>query len=203
MVANITNAFTPLVVLNSPFNSSYGDPSSQTSFLGNGANFTFPAYNGSVWGFFDRVNWSIYAGVGSSGYAVHCSSTFFPRVTSSVEEGGYPLGSYSNDSAEPSYFQLPGTGGPVYYSNGFYHETASISTCGTGSVVRGLTSLSFTVSIPFPYHGTQHLVNATIYQHTDFRYVFPSNGGSWAVDNLSAPEGPGGGWAFSYLGPCA
>ena len=35
-----------------------------------------------------------------------------------------------------------------------------------------------------------------------FHYVFPANFGTWQVDNLSAPGGSGGGWAFSYS-PCS
>jgi hypothetical protein len=34
-----------------------------------------------------------------------------------------------------------------------------------------------------------------------YHYTFPANFGIWEVDNLSAPGGPGGGWAFSYE-PC-
>ncbi|MGC2034334.1 MAG: hypothetical protein WA761_02675 [Thermoplasmata archaeon] len=35
-----------------------------------------------------------------------------------------------------------------------------------------------------------------------YTYTFPANFGTWQVDNLSAPGGPGGGWAFSYS-PCS
>lgn len=202
VVANITDALTPLVVLNSPFNTTRADWSTQTSYLGNGTNFTFPAWNGSVWGFFNLDNWSIQIGAGSSQSGTACTSTFFARVTSSKPQIGVPLGSYLNDSAEPTYFRLNGTSGPVYYSNGFSRETFSVSTCGKGSLPRGLTSQYLVVTLPFTYRGVQHTVDATIVQETSFRYVFPGGAGSWAVDNLSAPGGPGGGWAFSYLGPC-
>jgi hypothetical protein len=57
------------------------------------------------------------------------------------------------------------------------------------------------VEIPFPYDGSIRVVNATVTVTADFEYTFPSDSGVWGVDNLSAPGGPGGGWAFSYT-PC-
>lgn len=203
-MANVTDALTPLVLLNSPYNTTRADWSTQTSYLGNGTNFTFPAWNGSVWGFFNRDNWSIQVGTGTPISGNLCDSVFFARVTASTPEGGVPLGNYLNDSAEPATYQLAGTGGPIYFSNGFDRETLGESTCNdNGPLVEQFTSTHLTVEIPFTYLGSQHLVNAIIPQETTFRYVLPNNAGTWAVDNLSAAGGPGGGWAFSYLGPCS
>jgi len=34
-------------------------------------------------------------------------------------------------------------------------------------------------------------------------YWFPPDFGTWQIDNLSAPGGPGGGWAFNFVGHCS
>jgi len=58
-------------------------------------------------------------------------------------------------------------------------------------------SVSFRIDL-----GNQSFWIATELPFTEqYHYSFPANFGTWQVDNLSAPGGSGGGWAFSYS-PC-
>ena len=205
-LVNVTNALVPVVLLNSPFNSTRGEASEQTSYLGSGVNLTFPAWNGSVWGFFNTTNWTIRQGTGPSGAG--CSSVYFATETSERPEIGLTLGTFSNDSGEPSNLTLndsssPTAGGSIHFWNGFYTPSFSISTCGTGSELRTVTSDHLTIGINFQPGGNSESLNVTIEQSTVYQYEFPANAGTWAVDNLSAPGGPGGGWAFDFVSPCS
>ncbi len=90
------------------------------------------------------------------------------------------------------------------YSNGFTTENMpNITTCGSStSVVESTTSDYLAMKFAFNDSGTIRYVpyDLTIIVDT-FTYTFPANFGTWEVDNLSAPGGPGGGWAFAYY-PC-
>jgi hypothetical protein len=206
VIANVSNALTPYVLLNSPWNADRSNWSTQSSYIGNGMTFTYYAWDGTVWGSFNETNWTVRVGQGSESSGPPCDSRFYAAGTPSRQYGGgnFPLGSFANDSNEPSYLRLNASvnGGPIYYWNGFYRATSRISTCdNAGPQSVQFTSNHLTVGIPFTYGGQSIVLNVTIYQHTVFRYVFPVNAGTWLVDNLSAPGGPGGGWAFSYS-PC-
>ena len=203
VIANVTNAITPLILLNSPYGTTRATWSAQTSYLGNGTNFTLHAWNGSVSAYYVKVNYTIRGGVGNPASGSSCSSRYFATPSSRTGGIGLSLGPYQNDSLEPSEF--PTANGSVvaaHYWNGFYTETSVVSTCGIGaSTIETVTSTHLTVSVAFSFDGSIHTANATLSQNTTFHYTFPSNTGVWAVDNLSASAGPGGGWAFSYS-PC-
>jgi|GEM_PF-1387160 hypothetical protein len=209
VVANVTDALTPGVVLNSPYGAPYSDQSSVTTYLGNGAYLTDFSWNGSVWGVFDFANWTIYQETGTSNGSVACDKQFVALEEATPIGDILPLGMYANDSGEPGFFQIndssyggPVSGGPIYYWNAFYHQTSKLSTCGTNESIQRVTSDHVDVGVPFTYQGSTHMVNATVPEQSTFHYIFPAGLGSWSIDNLSAPGGPGGGWAFSYLGPC-
>lgn len=203
IVAIVNDTETPAVLLNSPWDASRADSSTANLRLGNGTVETFFAWNGSVWGAYNVTNWTVRIGIETRSNGPSCSSTFF--LSREQPGGGVALtpGFYMNDSQEPGYIRVgnPLTI-PVYYWNGYYHQTFQVSTCGSGPVFRNLTSDRITVGVPFTYHGVNETVNVTLPALNSYGYVFPADGGTWAVDNLSAPGGPGGGWAFSYLGPC-
>jgi hypothetical protein len=212
VVAIVTDAATPETLLNSPFEANRSDWSTGSTYQGNGTYATDYAWNGSVWGSFLFANWTIRVGQGLSTGAVACTQLFFASEGVPYSGGTVPLGNvsgYVNDSGEPGFWQIndsssggPVSGGPIYYQNGFYRETTQISTCGLATVSRTAVSNQFVVGVPFTYQGESHVVNATLFEQTSYHYEFPANDGTWAIDNLSAPGGPGGGWAFSYLGPC-
>lgn len=100
---------------------------------------------------------------------------------------------------------LPSNPGPVTFSDRFtVANSANISTCGRGPASLPLvTSHNLTLWVSFTSGGLTRVmaIQAPIIDST-FHYWFPANFGSWQVDNLSAPGGPGGGWAFSYS-PCS
>lgn len=122
-----------------------------------------------------------------------------------------------SDSSEPAQFNISIWGGPgssgvtsVIYHNGFYFPNApDVSTCGGLSVTLRIGSSWLDLQVPFVSDGHVQVVNIIspggfgYDQFTaNFSYTFPANFGTWAVDNLSAAGGPGGGWAFNFLGPC-
>jgi hypothetical protein len=197
-------SLTPLMLLNSPYNGS----SNGTIPVENGSrDLTIFANNsGGVWGYFERMDWTVRIGQPSDGSVASCDQTFYPSPRDDWTSDLLPLfnsslPSYLNDSQEPSSVQISGSGGPTYFYNQFYQATSKLSTCGTNASVQSVKSNHILVGVEFQYSGVSHVVNVTLDLSTSYRYVFPANGGIWEIDNLSAPGGPGGGWAFSYS-PC-
>jgi len=193
---------TPWVGVNSPYlgmaNGSYTFYNTTT---GGGGTFGYgPARNGTVLGFAADAEWTIFSAAGTNcvgGY--RGSPSYFYEGTGTWV--WLVLSNLTNDSQEPAFFvNLSGTT-PVYANNSFYHATGTVSTCGQGGKSLGLTAARIWVSVPFEYEGLTHFLNTTIPIIAHYQYYFPPDGGVWEVDNLSAPGGPGGGWAFSYS-PC-
>jgi len=131
-----------------------------------------------------------------------------PFVASVVLVGGIWLGTQimgpgnRSDAAEPTVLlDYPSN---ISFANGFdAANSANISTCGGPAQTAALTSNFLTLWVTFASGGTAHSVSFEVPIATDqFSYTFPADFGTWAVDNLSEPAGPGGGWAFDYLGPC-
>ena len=107
-----------------------------------------------------------------------------------------------SDRQEPNVL-YPGYANIVYFSNGFQAANSqNISTCGGSSQSIPVSSMHLTLWAHFTSGGANHTApfNVPIVVSA-FHYWFPANFGTWQVDNLSAPGGPGGGWAFSYS-PC-
>ncbi len=152
-----------------------------------------PVENQTVWG---------------PGTNVHCQEPF---ALSFRYQGGIALGLYilrpgnRTDREEPSTLNYTPYAGDVdvYLSNGFgTANTENISTCGgPAKWSSSMASSSLTIGFPIAV-GSHNLIVPYNFPFTQvFRYSFPANFGTWQVDDLSAPGGPGGGWAFSYS-PC-
>lgn len=153
--------------------------------------------------------------VNGLGADTYCTSPFAVSVDlhGGQFQGGSPLvppPSNMSDIGEPrvSYLLWEGPNGSVerptaYYENGFtVSNMPNISTCGGPAQVRVSVSKSLTLWYPYNDTGTVRLVPVTTTTVVNtYTYVFPANFGTWEVDNLSAPGGPGGGWSFAYS-PC-
>jgi hypothetical protein len=90
------------------------------------------------------------------------------------------------------------------FANGFENQnTGSISTCGgpARSVFVAVPGLSLWLHLDSADRNASVSFELPIVS-LEFHYVFPPNAGIWQIDNLSAPGGPGGGWAFAYS-PCS
>ena len=108
-----------------------------------------------------------------------------------------------SDQHEPNVL-FPGYANTIYFSNGFQAANSeNISTCGGPAQSLPLvTSNYLTLWAHFASGGQNYTIPFTLHLvESQFHYWFPANFGMWQVDNLSAPGGPGGGWAFSYS-PC-
>jgi hypothetical protein len=124
--------------------------------------------------------------------------------------GGYVLGApilgqgNTSDSHEPTslgYWTYPGDVN-LTIANGFVGSNSGpVSTCGTVSSSNFTGSVQFVVRIPVTSGGLNYSVPYLLPIQETFHYWFPGNFGRWQIDDLSAPGGPGGGWAFSYS-PC-
>jgi hypothetical protein len=203
VVAAYNYTLTPSLVLNSPYLGSasgiyhaHDDPA-----LGNGS-FVFPATNGDVWGFFENYRWVISTGSPARS-GISCAGVFLARGTL-LGGGGLSLmaSGMRNDSTEPTQVGDNGTSYAVIdYNNSFARATNFVSTCGTNPKSVTFSSDRIDIGIPFQLNGTNESVQVSVYPSMTFSYTFPADTGVWQVDNLSAPGGPGGGWAFSYL-PC-
>ena len=176
--------------------------------------------NGTVWGGF----WQVIAEVSplqnqtvwGPGTNLRCAAPFTVRLLTVGRpqvytgeifnwHGGPLFGPNStSDSSEPTSYNLSSSanGSSLYFSNGFYSANAqNVSTCGGRAQSIPVQSSQFTVWVPYSSSGKSTAIPFTIPSLQRFSYSFPANFGTWQVDNLSAPGGPGGGWAFSYS-PC-
>jgi hypothetical protein len=215
----------PEALVNAPYG---GIGSVNSSWSDNPAWFTtgsgFPgtgASNGSVAGAFLQVNVSIDAlsnvTVPGLGQDTPCGDTFQVELPMVVSGGTYTGGIFDypwepqfgpgalSDRLEPRMVNLttyPGDASP-FFSNGFSAPNmGNISTCGLPTQQFHAESYFLTVWIQFTLGGLVHLQPLDLPYNQSFNYHFPGGFGTWAVDNLSTLGGPGGGWAFDYLGPC-
>lgn len=205
VLARVDDALTPILLLNAP----YGGSASGTVPIENGTQqLTITANDsGGVWGVFERMDWSIRGAEASGGTLSKCTGTYFVSLADRWSSDVLPLfdsstPAYTNDSAEPTSLPINGTAGPVFFTNGFDATSGAVSTCGKAASFQNATSSRIDVSVSFQSDGVSHIASTTVDVTTHYEYEFPANVGSWAIDNLSAPGGPGGGWAFSYA-PCS
>ena len=227
-VAKLTNYYIPAVLVNSPYGGqAWGNGTFPATFPGiwNGpppagvtnVSYGTGALQGQALGALFSVNVSVYSLANVTewgpGTSARCSYAFEAVLLSPglyAEAGGGILGANNaSDSSEPPYALIyEGTQSQVrsvLFDNAYGDaNVAAISTCGGPS--RSLTPiLSSYLSVWFPVtvQGKNLTVPFVIPVAESYHYWFPANFGTWDVDNLSAPGGPGGGWAFSYVGPCA
>ncbi len=206
----------PIVLINAPYGgNATGNGSLPTGFLGPYMNLPSAtgtnAMNGTVAG----VLWHLWVNVSSTqneltwgaGSNERCSQPFSVtlRPTTSQPPESYAGGlidrALKSDAGEPQiYDPFPSPD----LSNGFTSANSEeISTCG-GPAQSLHIPLEFdpvTVGVWFDYNGVNTTTPFVLPLTQSYHYAFPANFGTWQVDNLSAPGGPGGGWAFDYT-PC-
>jgi hypothetical protein len=205
VVAVDSHTETPYLLLNSPFNGSaqgefrvWNNSSGNASWWGE----IDYAQNGTVTDQFRDLQWTVYQAV-PSGAGVSCTGLYFAGSRDSGSGGVNEYGPYVNDSSEPTWSGDNGTSyARVNFNNSFYRATQFVDTCGAGQERLGLASTHLSITIPVEIDGQGIPISTTVNVLSNYTYTFPANGGVWAVDNLSAPGGPGGGWAFSYT-PCS
>lgn len=219
----LTQEYVPAVLVNSPYGGrAWGNGTLPANYPGvwNGpppvgvtkVAFGTGAVEGEALGAFFAVNVSIErlqnATEWGSGANIRCSQSVLVTIAPPVvttEAGGGLLGlNNTTDSSEPSYAwifqgtsdQLPS----AYFDNAFAESNSPlISTCGSGSKSLNMTLSSYLdVQFRVDLAGLISTVPFVIPVSESYQYWFPSGFGEWQVDNLSAPGGPGGGWAFSY-----
>jgi len=221
--------YLPLGLTNSPYagRASVNSTSPMNASMGYGSSSGYQTVggtvaNGSVWGGFvleemvvDRLSNITELGAGSS---VHCSREFAYTLQILLPNVGYEIlgpifdtpwgpefgtGGYS-DVGEPLMYNFttsPGNSTSLF-RQGFNQANAPpVSTCDGPAQTIPVSIHGLTTWISFAWEGRNYSVPTTIPLVEDFSYYFPSDFGTWQVENLSAPGGPGGGWAFSYS-PC-
>lgn len=209
IVAALNDTFTPLLLLNSPFGTNYSESSNGSLPIDNGTRTLTlgGAYNGNVWGYFERIDWTVAVGESKGGSERSCAAMFYLSAKDLWTGDGLPvyngtLSNFSNDSEVPTHAGGNLSDGEVVFNDRFTSTTNLVDTCGHGTQFENATSTHITVGIGFEYQGSWHVVNTVLAIVTHYQYTFPADGGRWSVDNLSSPGGPGGGWAFSYS-PCS
>jgi hypothetical protein len=107
-------------------------------------------------------------------------------------------GNYSDQQVPDVLF--PGFSNVISFSDGFERaNSANVSTCGKQAIAYPVESTHLTLWAHFSWNGENRTAEFNVpILGMEYRYLFPANFGIWQVDNLSAPGGPGGGWAFSY-----
>jgi hypothetical protein len=215
--------YVPVVLTNSPFG---GNASSEgilpASFPGGvgypteGSFETDIAENGSSSGTFNTVELNVYrvqtALTWGPGPTQRCSQPFAVVPSEPNPSGiaaGWPVAVPSNlsDRGEASqviFHGFSGTPLSVIFDNGFTTPNeANVSTCNRPAEAVPLPANTdhLVVAVPFSWNGRNYTTPMQLPFIESYTYHFPANFGTWQVDNLSAPGGPGGGWAFSYS-PC-
>ena len=163
-------------------------------------------------GYFETQKWTLYEQSNGTflgpGTNHRCDSRYAAMASAPIPDlsaQGLPLqgpGNMSNIN-EPTSYNDSGPLPSAEFLNGFYSANLPpVTTCGTPAKVLNVTSSSFEISITMSTIVGPVSTDVPIASWENFTYHFPANTGTWQVDNLSAPGGPGGGWAFNYTGPC-
>ncbi len=90
------------------------------------------------------------------------------------------------------------TESPTFHNGFELPNSPPIDTCGGAGVDRVVTSSYLRLSFGVSVSGLNFTLPFTLPFVQTFAYAFPADFGVWQIDNLSAQNGPGGGWAFSY-----
>jgi hypothetical protein len=210
--------WTPFSLVNAPYlGSAYYQSSFDTWDL-----FGPTHVNASGWlqggnlstGYFETQNWTVNVRTNQTilgpGLNQPCRTLYqvaLAHTSFSVSYAGIPLQGPGNTSNEKEPVSFHGNGSissqfpsAIFY-NGFGAVNApSISTCGMPGQSLNFSSDSFDVSITVTTLHGPIPVTISIPSIENFTYYFPSNGGTWQVDNLqhnAVLRGPG--LAFSWI----
>lgn len=207
-------AWVPALLINSPYGGeAFGNgtvPKGPLSPLTSTVYELGQANGSATWaGFRTEINLSNQENQTELGFGqgVRCSAPFAVSIQylGGIVLGGPLLGSGNmSDVQEPTslgYWTNPGDVN-LTIMNGFVSSNRpSVSTCDKSEAQNYTASQSFLVRLPATLDGKLHDLTYSLPIVETFHYIFPGDFGTWQVDNLSAPGGPGGGWAFSYS-PC-
>ena len=231
-VSNIAESgptWVPLTLLNSPYGGSASVQASiPVGWFGSSPNSNPPQVisgsgtNGSIWGAFFEVNATLYRdgaqSVWGPGPANACSGSWSLTLESLTPSHGFQgeLFTWSgapefgpnstSDVSEPEqvhFYDGPGGNSSVFHNGFVGANQANLSTCNGLPMSISIRSSSLTTWINFNSGGSSTMEPASLPFEQSFEYNLPANFGTWQVDNLSASGGPGGGWAFNFLGPCS
>ncbi len=208
----------PAVLVNSPYGGTAsgmgvlpaGFPGGSNIPIGWGTSVT----NGTSAGAFFEVNWSV-QGLGNvvtlgPGTNDRCSEPYRVVLESPPQYGGVsriiPHPSSLTDLGEANNLTITagasGTHQTPQFNNTFTaSNSVPISTCGGPVKTIPVRTVGLTIGFSTPTNSSGPTLLYRLPLQQSFTYTFPANFGVWRVDNLSAPGGPGGGWAFSYS-PC-
>jgi len=199
----------PALLINSPYGGhAWANVTFPSTFLPGGLfQMGSQSWNGSTsWSGF-QSNVSVYGTLNETvwgpGPNVRCTQPYFVSLApiGNPSLGIWILGpGNTSDHQEPNVLFV---GGTITFSNGFQAPNEpDVSTCGGSSQSISMSSYSLTLWVSFQSDGGNRSAPVQLpIVVTTFHYWFPSDFGIWQIENLSAPGGPGGGWAFSYS-PC-
>jgi hypothetical protein len=186
----------PVLLLNAPFG---GSGSGNSSVLGT------QVTNGNATGIFMESDLNISTQqnttVWAEGQNARCSGGWlFSYATANAYAGiGLETSGKASNTGETNTSNLTSGTPPIHFDNDFATSNApNVTTCGLSGERIPVESSWLTIKLPITVGGHEALVPWTFSLEQSFSYWFPANFGVWQVDNLSAPGGPGGGWAFSY-----
>ncbi len=229
-LANLTDAWIPAVLVNSPFGGNAsgvgimnwdfpgawnGPPPApgQALKVGMGTG----AMNGTTGGAFFTVSISVLesrtATRAGPGMNLPCTAAVQLELQApqTYAEAGAGVTTVSNltDAGEADNATLfAGLNGsiqsPAFFENGFTRANMNeISTCGQPGQTIPATMQGLSATFHVNAINQTYLIPDTLPFTEVFSYTFPGDFGTWQIDNLSAPGGPGGGWAFNFAGPCS
>lgn len=216
-----TPIWTPAVVANSPFGGKVYDNGTIPPYIPGSPGYPndwsalgAPAWNGTAAGAFFAANVSIFHSrnvtTWGPGANVRCEVPYLAQFLPPSPGGPVPccgdlFGPIStpNATSDRGEASTAGFSGPDFYFNNSFTvpNRPSLSTCGLPGRWAYAADSHFTVWASAVVGGHSSFVPVVLPFAVSFQYWFPPNFGTWQIDNLSAPGGPGGGWAFSYS-PC-
>lgn len=224
IVAVGSEVMVPAVLVNSPYlGSAFGLAVAPESFPGmqgfgppgSSVGLGVNASLGGAGGAFFLVNVSVYhvadALAVGPGTNARCDGPLRAVLSSAPRTALYgtpvPVPSNESDVHEAAFLAHPmhPSGGTVvaFFNNSFWTANRpSVSTCGdTSGITTSTVGTGLTLGFNATWQGTNYVVPYHFPFALNFTYHFPANAGIWQVDDLGAPGGPGGGWAFQYQ-PC-
>lgn len=192
-----------MVTLDSPY---LGSANATAPF--SGGQLLLTASNGSVTGYFQLYNWTIYqqASVPVSGWGTNEACPAFVTVGTPIRTftGSVEIWSagQTGDSQAPDQITLQGYSSVRFPDQFGAADSVPVSTCSTGTDVRHSSSSLLSITVPFLWNGTAGTVATSVGLISDYTYDFPAGSGTWSVDAPAVGNGAsGGGWAFQFQ-PC-